>query len=288
MTGESQSGHWPVSAVPAAYMRPGNGSFTEFLSVAEPQLLPGNRQSGAVPAVPHATTIVAVTCADGVVMAGDRRATMGNIIAQRDIEKVFVADSHSAIGIAGTAGVAVEMVRLFRLELEHYEKIEGVRLSLDGKANRLATMIRGNLGMAMQGLAVVPLFAGLEDSTAFGADPDSVPGPGPGRIFSYDIAGGRYEEHDYYAVGSGSMFARSALKKRYEPGADLATAVRAAVEALYDAADDDSATGGPDLTRRIFPVVVAVTAEGAVRWSDEEVGAVSEAVVAGRMLKPGG
>ncbi len=288
MTRESQSGHWPVSAVPAEYMRPGNGSFTEFLTVAEPQLLPGNRQSASVPAVPHATTIVAVTCADGVVMAGDRRATMGNIIAQRDIEKVFVADSHSAIGIAGTAGVAVEMVRLFRLELEHYEKIEGVRLSLDGKANRLATMIRGNLGMAMQGLAVVPLFAGLEDSAAFGADPDSVPGPGPGRIFSYDIAGGRYEEHDYYAVGSGSMFARSALKKRYEPGADLATAVRAAVEALYDAADDDSATGGPDLTRRIFPVVVAVTAAGAVRWSDEEVGAVSEAVVAGRMLKPGG
>jgi proteasome beta subunit len=212
-------------------MRPGNGSFTDFLTVAEPHLLPGSRQS---------------------------------------------------------AGVAVEMVRLFRLELEHYEKIEGVRLSLDGKANRLATMIRGNLGMAMQGLAVVPLFAGLEDSTAFGADPESTPGPGPGRIFSYDIAGGRYEEHDYYAVGSGSMFARSALKKRYEPGADLPTAVRAAVEALYDAADDDSATGGPDLTRRIFPVVVSVTAEGAVRWSDEEVGAVSEAVVAGRLLKPGG
>ena len=288
MTADSQSGHWPVSAVPAAYMRPGNGSFTEFLTLAEPHLLPGNRSSGTVPGVPHATTIVAVTCADGVVMAGDRRATMGNIIAQRDIEKVFVADSHSAIGIAGTAGVAVEMVRLFRLELEHYEKIEGVRLSLDGKANRLATMIRGNLGMALQGLAVVPLFAGLEDPSAFGADPDSTPGPGPGRIFSYDIAGGRYEEHDYYAVGSGSMFARSALKKRYEPAADVATTVRAAVEALYDAADDDSATGGPDLTRRIFPVVVAVTAEGALRWSDEAVGAVSEAVVAGRLLKPGG
>ncbi len=288
MTGDYQPGQWPVSAVPASYMRPGNGSFTEFLTVAEPHLLPDSRSAASVPTLPHATTIVAVTCADGVVMAGDRRATMGNIIAQRDIEKVFVADSHSAIGIAGTAGVAVEMVRLFRLELEHYEKIEGVRLSFDGKANRLATMIRGNLGMAMQGLAVVPLFAGLEDASAFGADPESEPGPGPGRIFSYDIAGGRYEEHDYYAVGSGSLFARSALKKRYEAGADLATAVRAAVEALYDAADDDSATGGPDLTRRIFPVVVAVTAEGAVRWSDDEVGAVSEAVVAGRMRRPGG
>ena len=121
---------------------------------------------------------------------------------------------------------------------------------------------------------------------SFGADPAAA--PGPGRIFSYDIAGGKYEEHDYYAVGSGSMFARSALKKRYEPGADLATSVRAAVEALYDAADDDSATGGPDLTRRIFPVVVSVTADGAVRWTEDQVGAISEAVVAGRLLKPGG
>ena len=287
MTSDRQASPWPASAVPAAYLRPGNGSFTEFLADAAPHLLPGVRAPEvAAAALPHATTIVAATCADGVVMAGDRRATMGNIIAQRDIEKVFIADSHSAIGIAGTAGMAVEMVRLFRLELEHYEKIEGVRLSLDGKANRLATMIRGNLGMAMQGLAVVPLFAGLEDASAFGADPAAA--PGPGRIFSYDIAGGKYEEHDYYAVGSGSMFARSALKKRYEPGADLATSVRAAVEALYDAADDDSATGGPDLTRRIFPVVVSVTAAGAVRWSDDEVGVVTESVVAGRMLKPGG
>jgi proteasome beta subunit len=268
-------------------MRPGNASFTEFLREAEPHLLPGHRAAEQAAAnLPHGTTIVALTCADGVVMAGDRRATMGNIIAQRDIEKVFIADSHSAIGIAGTAGFAVELVRMFQLELEHYEKIEGVRLSLDGKANRLAAMIRGNLAMAMQGLAVVPLFAGLEDDAAFGADPAAA--PGPGRIFSYDIAGGRYEEHDYYAVGSGSMFARSALKKRYEPGADLASTVRAAVEALYDAADDDSATGGPDLTRRIFPVVIAVTAAGAVRWTNDDVGAVTEAVVAGRLLKPGG
>jgi len=296
VTPGQQTGPWPVAAVPAVYMRPGNGSFTDFLTVAEPHLLPGHRAAeGLSASLPHATTIVAVTCADGVIMAGDRRATMGNIIAQRDIEKVFIADSHSAIGIAGTAGVAVEMVRLFRLELEHYEKIEGVRLSLDGKANRLATMIRGNLAMALQGLAVVPLFAGLEDASAWGADP-AVTGPaaaggantGPGRIFSYDIAGGQYEEHDYFAVGSGSMFARSALKKRYQAGSDLATAVRASVEALYDAADDDSATGGPDLTRRIFPVVVAVTADGAVRWTDEQVGEVTEAVVAGRMLRPGG
>nr|WP_240757388.1 proteasome subunit beta [Nakamurella flava] len=284
---------WPVAAVPAAYLRPGTGSFTEFLAAAEPHLLPQrpidpySGPAGSGPDVPHATTIVAVTCADGVVMAGDRRATMGNIIAQRDIEKVFLADSHSAIGIAGTAGLAVEMVRLFKLELEHYEKIEGVRLSLDGKANRLATMIRNNLGAALQGLAVVPLFAGVEDS--FGSRGTApMPATGPGRIFSYDVAGGKYEEHDYFAVGSGSVFARSALKKRYRPGADLATAVRYTVEALYDAADDDSATGGPDLTRRIFPVVVAVTTTGAVRWSDEAVGAVADAVVTGRMQNPGG
>ena len=238
--------------------------------------------------MPHATTIVALTCADGVVMAGDRRATMGNIIAQRDIEKVFIADSHSAIGIAGTAGVAVEMVRLFRLELEHYEKIEGVRLSLDGKANRLATMIRGNLGMAMQGLAVVPLFAGLEDAAAFGADPAAAP-PAPGRIFSYDIAGGKYEEHDYYAVGSGSMFARSALKKRYEPrrrsGHHGPRGRRGAVRRgrrrqrdRWPRPDPADLPGGR--VRSPPPV--------RVRWTEDEVGAVSEAVVAGRLLKPGG
>lgn len=288
MTVDGQVGRWPVSAIPAAYMRPGNGSFTEFLTAAEPHLLPGHGASGltpvAPPMLPHGTTIVAVTCAQGVVIAGDRRATMGNIIAQRDIEKVFVTDTHSAVGIAGTAGLAVELVRLFKLELEHYEKIEGIRLSLDGKANRLATMIRGNLGMAMQGLAVVPLFAGIEEPHAA----DSAVAPQRGRIFSYDVAGGKYEEHDYYAVGSGSTFARSALKKRYDGSAELPAAVRTAVEALYDAADDDSATGGPDLTRRIFPVVVAITVDGAVRWSDDEVGAVAEAVVAGRMVNPGG
>ena len=288
MTVDGQVGRWPVSAIPAAYMRPGNGSFTEFLTAAEPHLLPGHGASGltpvAPPMLPHGTTIVAVTCAQGVVIAGDRRATMGNIIAQRDIEKVFVTDTHSAVGIAGTAGLAVELVRLFKLELEHYEKIEGIRLSLDGKSNRLATMIRGNLGMAMQGLAVVPLFAGIEEPHAA----DSAVAPQRGRIFSYDVAGGKYEEHDYYAVGSGSTFARSALKKRYDGSAELPAAVRTAVEALYDAADDDSATGGPDLTRRIFPVVVAITVDGAVRWSDDEVGAVAEAVVAGRMVNPGG
>ncbi|WP_240615765.1 proteasome subunit beta [Nakamurella deserti] len=241
-----------------------------------------------VPELPHGTTIVALTFADGVVMAGDRRATMGPMIAQRDIEKVFVTDSFSAVGIAGTAGLAVEMVRLFQLELEHYEKIEGVRLSLDGKSNRLAAMIRGNLGAAMQGLAVVPLFAGYDTDRAAARLAQNDESLRPGRIYSYDVAGGRYEENDYHAVGSGSVFARSALKKRHDPQADEAGAVRAAVEALYDAADDDSATGGPDLARRIYPSVVVMTAVGAVKLPAAEVGRVSEAVVAGRLQRPGG
>jgi proteasome beta subunit len=229
---------------------------------------------------PHGTTIVAVTHSTGVVMAGDRRATMGNIIAQRDIEKVFQADEYSCVGIAGTAGLAVEMVRLFQVELEHYEKIEGSTLSLDGKANRLSTMIRGNLGAAMQGLAVVPLFAGYDLEAD---DPAKA-----GRIFSYDVTGGRYEENSFYSVGSGSLFARGALKKRYRDGVNESGAVRLAVDALYDAADEDSATGGPDLTRRIFPVVATVTAEGFRRLPDSEVGAIVDAIVAQRMENPGG
>ena len=238
--------------LPDAYMAAGNASFTDFLSSAAPELLPSSRRlpASAVPEVPHGTTIVAVVYPGGVIMAGDRRATMGNLIAQRDIEKVFQGDEYSAVGIAGTAGLAVEMVRLFQVELEHYEKIEGIVLSLEGKANRLSTMIRGNLGLAMQGLAVVPLFAGYDLETS------------EGRIFSYDVTGGRYEEHSFFSVGSGSVFARGAMKKLYREGLTEAEAVKVAIEALYDAADDDSATGGPDLTRRIFPVVAAVSDEG--------------------------
>lgn len=273
---------WPASAVPAAYLTPGTGSFVEFLARAEPRLMPLPQVSGRIDELPHGTTIVALTFADGVVMAGDRRATMGNMIAQRDVQKVFVADSHSMVGIAGTAGVALELVRLFQLELEHYEKIEGTRLSLAGKANRLASMIRGNLGAALQGLAVLPLFAGFDLDR-----PDGAESP-PGRIYSYDIAGGRYEEQFYHAVGSGSVFARSALKKRHDPEAGVDAAVRAAIEALYDAADDDSATGGPDLSRRIFPIVAVATRDGAVRWSDESVGEIATAVVTDRRVRPGG
>lgn len=274
----------PSVALPAAFRAVGSSSFTEFLAQAAPDLLPGRRSmpDGVVPATPHGTTIVALTFRGGVLIAGDRRATMGNLIAQRDIEKVFVADSYSAVGIAGVAGLAIEMVRLFAVELEHYEKLEGVSLSLDGKANRLAGMIRNNLGAAMQGLAVVPLLAGYDLAAS---DPDR-----GGRIVSYDVVGGRYDEHSgYHAVGSGSLFARSSLKKLYDPTADAAAATRTAIEALYDAADDDTATGGPDLARRIYPVVVTITAaDGALRLSDEETGVIATAVVTDRATNPGG
>jgi proteasome beta subunit len=268
-----------ASRLPAAYLTPGTSSFADFLAQQAPDLLPMRRgipQGQAGDLAPHGTTIVAATFAGGVVMAGDRRATMGNIIAQRDIEKVFPADEFSAVGIAGTAGLAVELVRLFQTELEHYEKIEGTRLSIDGKANRLAALIRANLGMAMQGLAVVPIFAGYD----LVAD--------QGRIFSYDVTGGRYEETAFHSVGSGSLFARGSLKKLYRDGFTAEECVTATVQALYDAADDDSATGGPDLTRRIFPVVHVVTAEGGRRLPDAEVAAIADRVIAGRMERPDG
>jgi proteasome beta subunit len=259
-------------------MSPGS-SFTDFLSSYSPDLLPGRR---TVPATPvgeelrHGTTIVTVAFPGGVAMAGDRRATAGNMIAQRDIEKVFRADEFSSIAIAGMAGIGIELVRLFQVELEHYEKMEGRTLSLEGKANRLATMIRGNLAMAMQGLVVVPLFAGYDE------DRDG------GRIFSYDAAGGKYEEHDFHSIGSGSVFARGALKKLWRAGLSPADAALVCVQALYDAADDDSATGGPDLTRRIYPVITTVTADGFRRLPDDEVGALAQAVVDARYEAPDG
>ena len=231
------------------------------------------------PDAPHGTTIVAVVYRGGVVMAGDRRATAGNLIAQRDIEKVFAADDYSLVGIAGTAGLAIEIVRLYQVELEHYEKIEGTQLTIDGKANRLATMIRGNLGTAMQGLAVVPLFAGFDPDAA---DPDT-----GGRIYSFDVTGGRYPERYHHSVGSGSLFARGALKKLWRPDLDRSAAVRVVVEALYDAADDDSATGGPDITRGIYPVVMTAGPAGTERVADEELGGVVRAILAEREARPG-
>ncbi len=279
-TDANPSGRLP-DAFTARFFAPGTASFVDFLASYAPDLLPGNRPVPAASAAtelaaPRATTIVALVHDGGIVMAGDRRATMGSMIASRSIEKVFPADDYSAVGIAGTAGLAVELVRLFQLELEHYEKIEGSLLSLDGKANRLATIIRGQLGLALQGLAVVPLFGGY--------DLDK----GAGRIFSYDVTGGRYEEHEHHAVGSGSVFARGSLKKRWRPGLDEAGAVAVAVEALMDAADDDSATGGPDAERAIYPVVATVGATGYRRVPDDDLAAATAAVLAARRAARGG
>ncbi len=276
----------------AACLSAGTSSFADFLAAGAPDLLPGATAAGpggpltAVPQgagpgqpgpdLPHGTTIVAVDFDSGVIMAGDRRSTAGNMIAQRDIEKVFRSDDFSCVGIAGVAGIGLELVRLFQLELEHYEKLEGRTLSLDGKANRLATFVRSNLSGAMQGLVVVPLFAGFDDET------------GKGRIFSYDVAGGRYEERRYHAIGSGSVFARGSLKKLYTEQMPAADAITVCMQALYDAADDDSATGGPDMTRRIYPVVAVVTADGFRRLTDDEAGEYAQSVVGERMTSPGG
>ncbi|WP_420114269.1 proteasome subunit beta [Pseudactinotalea sp.] len=269
----------PSGRLPAAFTTPGSASFTDFLASYAPELLPGQRRdlvgNEALAGVsPHATTIVALTYADGIVMAGDRRATMGTTIAHRQIEKVFPADDYSAIGIAGTAGLAVELVRLFQLELEHFEKIEGSLLSLEGKANRLATMVRSNLGLAIQGLAAIPLFGGYDLQREIG------------RLFSYDVVGGRYEEQDHHSVGSGSVFARGSLKKLWSHGLPADRAVEVALHALVDAADDDAATGGPDAVRGIYPIVARVNAQGYEQIAPEELAQHTEAIVAQRQARP--
>ena len=253
-----------------------NPSFVDLIAASQPPLRSSGSTevSSAELAVPHGTTVLGLKFSDGVVMAGDRRATEGYSIADDKMDKVFPADDLSAISIAGAAGQAVEIVKLFQLELEHYEKLEGRSLSLEGKANRLSAFVRGNLGAAMQGLVVVPLFAGYDEET------------GKGRIFSYDVAGGRYEEHDFHSIGSGSVFARGSLKKLWRPSMARADVIRVAVEALYDAADDDSATGGPDLVRKIFPLIMLATAEGTARVSDDEIGGLAEAIVAERTANP--
>ncbi len=244
-----------------------SSSFSLYAAAVAPETLPSPAAPGATVDVPHGTTIVAANFEGGVVMAGDRRATMGNLIAQRDIEKVFGADDHAIVGIAGVAGMAIELVRLFQVELQHYEKIEGLPLSLDGKANRLAAMVRGNLGLAMQGLAVIPMLAGWD------------PERGLGRIFSYDLSGGRYEETGFHAVGSGAAFARGSLKKTHQASMDADAAIAAVIRSLYDAADDDAATGGPDLARQIFPVVMTATDAGVRQLANAEVAELTTRVL---------
>jgi proteasome beta subunit len=233
--------------------------------------------------VTHGTTVVALRYADGVIMAGDRRATSGNLISHRDMEKVFPADRHSGVAIAGAAGPAVEMVRLFQLQLEHYEKVEGQSLSLEGKANQLSAMVRGHLPMAMQGLVVVPLFAGYDIRRDVG------------RLYQYDVTGGRYEEAAYAATGSGSLFAGTVVKLGFRDRMDRGDAVDLALSALFQAADMDSATGAPDLVRGIFPIVATITTEGFTRLEDREVAerflamasTLSPATAAPREIGPG-
>jgi proteasome beta subunit len=254
-------------------------SFSDMLRRQAPHLLPfggGSEQVGRVTdAVPHGTTIVALKFPGGVVMAGDRRATQGNMIASRDVQKVYITDDYTATGIAGTAAIAVEFARLYAVELEHYEKIEGVPLTFPGKVNRLATMVRGNLGAALQGFIALPLLAGFDLDDA---DPQAA-----GRIVSFDAAGGwNIEEEGYQSVGSGSLFAKSAIKKLYAQVHDADSALRVAIEALYDAADDDSATGGPDLVRGIYPTAVVLSADGAEEASQEHIATLAREVIQSR------
>ncbi|MEU0487657.1 proteasome subunit beta [Nocardiopsis sp. NPDC006139] len=268
--------------LPAAFMSAGTSSFTEFLREVRPELMPGHGLSAqaqgaaAEHLAPDATTIVALTFPGGVLIAGDRRATQGNVIANRDMEKVYRTDEFSAVAIAGSAGFGIELARLYQVELEHYEKMEGRSLSLEGKANKLAQMVRGHLGLAMQGFVVVPLFVGYDENE------------GRGRVFSYDATGGRYEEQRYYSIGSGSVFAKGSIKKLYRDDLTETDAVKAALESLYDAADDDSATGGPDLHRRIFPLVDVITADGHRRLPAEDVARLATEVVEGRAVHPDG
>jgi proteasome beta subunit len=235
-------------------------------SGAGPTLATGHG-SGSVPDT-HATTVVALRFAGGVIMAGDRRATSGNVIAHRAMEKVFPADNYSAVAIAGSAGMAVEMVRLFQVQLEHYEKVEGSVLSLEGKANQLAQMVKQHLPMAMQGFVVVPLFAGYDLAR------------GIGRIFSYDATGGHYEDADFQANGSGGRDARSTIKGAWREGLSQDDAVELAIQSLYDAADEDSATGGPDLVRGIYPLIAVVDAEGYRLLPEPEVAEKFAALIA--------
>jgi proteasome beta subunit len=254
-------------------------SFSELLRRQAPELLPINSSGAdamvASNTVPHGTTIVALKFPGGVVMAGDRRSTQGNMIAGRDVQKVYITDDYTATGIAGTAAIAVEFARLYAVELEHYEKVEGVPLTFSGKVNRLATMVRGNLGAALQGFIALPLLAGY--------DLDDPNPQAAGRIVSFDAAGGwNVEEEGYQSVGSGSIFAKSSIKKLYSQVTDADTGLRVAIEALYDAADDDSATGGPDLVRGIYPTAVVLRAEGAEEVPEERIAALAREVIESR------
>jgi proteasome beta subunit len=249
-----------------------SSSFIDFLQREHTHLMPrpSTPSRGEVSEVPHGTTVLAMRYREGVVMAGDRQATSGYQVASRRIDKIFKSDDLSGVGIAGAAGPAMEMAKLFQTELEHYEKVEGDGLSLEGKANKLGQMIRMNLPAAMQGLAVVPIFAGFDLKA------------GVGRLFRYDITGGRYEESNYDAQGSGSKDARDSLKKLWRRDMNRDDALRVALEALIDAADEDVGTGGPDLIRGIFPTIKTITRTGFEEVPEDEVRRVCEQVLQDR------
>jgi len=263
--------------------RPGDDPGTNFadlmrrVGTGEPAIA---GHADALGPLPHATTCIAVRFVDGVVIAGDRRATAGNLISHRAMEKVVETDRHSAVAIAGAAGPAMEMVRLFQLQLEHYEKVEGTALSLEGKANQLSMMIRGNLQSALMGLGVVPIFAGWDRRRAMG------------RLWAYDITGGRYEEREYVATGSGSLHAGTAVKMGYREGLDRGDAIDLVCRGLWEAADADSATGGPDALRGIYPIVATITVDGFTRVDDAELAerytAISDLVRAPQTATPDG
>ena len=273
MTRPSHDGSVPSSLIAGSSAE--LSSFTDLLRYRAPHLLPTAEPNVNGADLPHGTTIVAVKYPGGVLIAGDRRATQGNMIAGRDVQKVYITDDYTATGIAGTAAIAVEFARLYAVELEHYEKLEGLALSFLSKVNRLASMVRGNLGAALQGFVALPLLVGYDLN-----DPDPADA---GRIVSFDAAGGwNIEEEGYHAVGSGSLFARSSLKKLYTAVTDGDSALAAAIEALYDAADDDTATGGPDLVRGIFPTAVTIGAAGAEEVPAERIAELAREIIAAR------
>lgn len=246
-------------------------SFTALLRQVGLEPFSGlHNTEGLVPQAPHATTVLALRFNQGVVMAGDRRATMGNRISNREMEKVVPADRFSGVAISGTAGVAMDMIKIFQLQLEHYEKLDGRSISLEGKANQLSQMVRSNLPAAMQGLAVLPIFAGFDLARQVG------------RLWDFDITGGRYEERDFVATGSGAGPASTVLKVGYRQGLDQNAALDLSCEALWEAADVDSATGGPDVLRGIYPVVATITSEGWVRVAEDDLARRFEVLAARR------
>ncbi len=261
----------PLAGLPQAFDAQGS-SFFEVLRRQAPDAVPELLRTGELPArlrdeLVEGTTVLAITARDGVVVAGDRRATAGHQISRGDIRKVFPADDWSAIAISGAAGPAMELARVFATELEHYEKVEGEPLSLEGKSNKLGHMVRANLGLALQGLVVVPLFAGV--------DPRDL----TGRIYEYDPVGGRYRATEHAASGSGSLAARTTLKRLHDRGATVEQAAHNALEALFDAAEEDAATGGPDLIRRIYPIVAIMDADGYRELEDTAVAEMLEEVI---------